>query len=156
MATKLKEGRFRACAKEGSETWGEAATGNPQVGFIIKIDQRPQGLYDMAVYLPMTEKAEDFSIERLRLCGVQGVIAPGVPMKGLGANKFDVDVAYEMFENKEQLRIEIVVPREEVRMDRKMSDAKAKSLADRLRAKTSNGAGPAADDHDAYEPPAAT
>lgn len=153
MGTKLKEGRFKAVAKEGSETWGEAGSGNPQVGFIVKIDQRPQGLYDQAVYLPMTEKAEDFSIERLRLCGVQGVIGPGVLMKGLGANKFDVDVAYEMFEGKEQLRIEIVVPREEVRMDRKLSDAKTKALAARLLAKTANGAGPAADDHDAAEPP---
>jgi len=153
MATKLKEGRFKAIAKEGSETWGEAATGSPQVGFIVKIDQRPQGLYDQAVYLPMTEKAEDFSIERLRLCGVKGAIAPGVPMVGLGKNYFDVDVAYEKFGDKEQLRIEIVVPREDVRMDRKMSDARSKALADRLLAKTSNGAGPAADDHDAAEPP---
>jgi hypothetical protein len=140
MASKLKVGRFRAIAKEGSETWGEAQTGSPQVGFIMKIDQRPQGLYDVSVYLPMTEKSEDFSIERLRLCGVSGVISPDTPLMGLGKNYVEVDVSVEDFEGKDQVRIEIVVPREEVRMDRKLSASKESALAARLRAKTANGA----------------
>lgn len=140
MASKLKVGRFRAIAKEGSETWGEAQTGSPQVGFIMKIDQRPQGLYDVAVYLPMTEKAEDFSIERLRLLGVGGVIAPDVPLVGLGKNYVEVDVSIDDYQGKEQMRVEIVVPREEVRMDRKLSATKETALAARLRAKTANGA----------------
>lgn len=146
MASKLKVGRFRAIAKEGSETWGEAQTGSPQLGFIMKIDQRPQGLYDVPVYLSMTDKAEDFSIERLRLCGVGGVIAPDAPLVGLGKNYVEVDVTVDEFQGKEQTRIEIVVPRDEVRMDRKLSATKETALAARLRAKTANGAGKSPED----------
>jgi hypothetical protein len=152
MASKLIAGRFKAVGKEGSESWGEAKTGSPQIGFLMRIKQ-PQGIYEQAVYLPMTEKAEDFSIERLRIMGVEGVIAPDVPMRGLGKNYVDVDVTFETFEGKEQMRIEIVVPRDEVKMDRKLDPVKANKLAERLRAKTSNGHVPEADRGDAYEGP---
>ncbi len=153
MASKLTKGRFRAIAKEGSEVWGEAKTGSPQVGILMKVKQT-QGVYDVTVFLPMTEKAENFSIERLRLLGVEGVISPDAPLKGLGRNFVEVDVDLEDFDGKEQVRIDIVVPRTEVKMDRKLSPEKSKALADRLRAKTANGASPSFDDdHDAYEAP---
>jgi hypothetical protein len=156
MASKLIAGRFRLIAKEGSEVWGEAASGNPQIGFLARVKQ-PQGVYEVAVYLSMTEKAEDYSIERLRLLGVDGPIAPNVPLRGLGKNTVDCDIAFEEYGGKETMKVEIVVPRDEVKMDRKLDPGKASKLAERLMKKTANGHAPNPEDMgDAYEGPPAT
>lgn len=71
--------------------------------------QQPRGTKrEGVVYLTFTDDAAEFAIQRMRIMGWQGTDLRD--LKGIDRNYFDVDVSYEMFDNKERLRIEVLTP----------------------------------------------
>lgn len=68
----------------------------------------PNGIEERTVqtFLPLTQRAIPFSIERLRALGWKGTDIRD--LAGIDQADVDVDVAYEDFQGEEQLRVEIL------------------------------------------------
>src|SRR6185437_8523035 len=87
----------------GSEQYGLTKNGHDQ----IAIDLAFSGIDETGTtFLPFSEAAAPYSVERLRALGWQGDDLSN--LVGIDANEVDVLVKYEMWDGKERMKIDVV------------------------------------------------
>lgn len=98
----IKAGRYKARGVAGSEDFGKSSNGNDQVAITLALSETGQRV---TAYLSFTEKAKPYSMERLYALGWTPGSDESLP--GIDRNEVDVDITYEMYNGKEQMKVNI-------------------------------------------------
>lgn len=110
----------------------------------MKIDldlQTPTGVRRLSTFLYLSPKAIQYSVERLRALGWDG--SSILDAVGIGQNEVNVQVRYEMYKDKEQMRVEIMAGGGRIEFEPMAPDAK-RQLAARVAALMGDAPKPAA------------
>jgi hypothetical protein len=100
----MRAGRFKGRGIKGSEQYGEAGANKTlQIAVDLNI---PELGRSCTTFLYLSAAAAPYSIERLRALGWKGTDIRN--LEGIDTNEVDVEVRSEMYENKQQWRVEIL------------------------------------------------
>lgn len=106
MSEQVKAGFYKGCRGIlGSEQYGrsgQSGQGSEQIALDVNI---PELERNFTTFLSFSDKAAPYSIERLRALGWTGDDISD--LRGIDQNDVDVQIKYEMFEGKEQMRVQI-------------------------------------------------
>jgi hypothetical protein len=141
MSEKIEAGTYRAHGVEGSAQTGMTKNGNEQVA--INLDLVDLGR-NVTTFLPFTDAAAPYSIERLHALGWKGGEDPSFP--GISENEVQVQIKYETYQGKEQMKVDIVTGNGRVSLKDPMNDVQRRGFMSRLAklVKQSGTAAPAA------------
>lgn len=107
----LVPGMYRGRGIKGSPQWSDAGTGTLQlvVGLELKDKKTGEHVRSASTFLPFTDKAAAYSIERLRSLGWKGQTAADLEnMDGIDTNEVDVEVRADNYQGKTSYKVEIV------------------------------------------------
>ncbi len=99
----INAGRYKARGVAGSEQFGKSSTGNDQVAVTLALSETGQRV---TAFLSFSEKAKPYSMERLYALGWTPGSDESLP--GIDRNEVDVDITHEMYNGKEQMKVNIV------------------------------------------------
>jgi len=100
----MRSGRFKARGIKGSEQFGEAGE-NKTLQIAVDLDIPELGR-SVTTFLFMSPAAAPYSVERLRALGWKGENI--TDLSGIDANEVEVEVRSEMYQGKQQWRVEIL------------------------------------------------
>lgn len=101
-AHRIAAGTYRARAIAGSEQYGQTTSGNDQI--VIDLDLLDIG-EKVSTFLVFSDKAAQYSIDRLRVAGWTGDDLAN--LVGLGDVECEVEVKYEMYNGDEKMKVQI-------------------------------------------------
>lgn len=136
---KIPAGFYRGRAIKGSEQYGLSSKGNDEILLRVQVPSLNRSLF---VRLSFSDGAAPYSIDKLRACGWTGNDV--TKLDGIDANEVDVNIKYEIFENKEQMKVDIYAGGG-IKVDTPMDDKQKRSFGARVAAllKGSGKNGPA-------------
>ncbi len=123
----VKSGRYRARGVAGSEQIGKSSTGNDQVAITLALTESGQRV---TAFLSFAEKAKPYSVERLYALGWQPGSDDSLP--GIDRNEVDVDITHEMYNGKEQMRVNIVTAGGGISEEHRLAPKERKSFLQSL------------------------
>lgn len=91
----IQAGTYRARAVAGSEQYGTTANGHEQIGIDLELLDIGQTVTTILIF---SEKSEKYSIDRLKALGWPGGVDD---LRGIDANEVNVQIKYEVFEDRE-------------------------------------------------------
>lgn len=100
--SRIEEGIYKGRAIAGSEQYGKTSNGNDQIVLELELD----GGEKVSTFLVFSDKAAPYSIQRLRKCGWTGDNL--TDLAGIDANEVDVEVRYEEYQGKMNMKVQIV------------------------------------------------
>lgn len=112
----------------GSEQYGASSKGNDQIAVDLVLGDIGESV---TTFLPFTDKAAQYSIERLRALGWEGDDLSN--LKGIDKNEVDVEVKYETWEGKERMKVQILTGGGRVVMQQTMDAQSKKAFAAKFR-----------------------
>lgn len=124
MSNRIAAGNYRGRAIKGSEQYGQTKNGNDQI--VIDLDLLDIG-EKVSTFLVFTDKAAQFSLDRLRACGWTGDDLS--KLDGIDANEVDVEVKYEMYQGQEKMKVQIVTGGGAVKLKDQLDDKGKKAFA---------------------------
>jgi hypothetical protein len=141
MGHRIEAGTYRARAIKGSEQYGQTSNGNDQI--VIDLDLLDLG-EKISTFLVFTDKAAQWSLDRLRACGWTGDDLSN--LDGIDANEVEVEVAYEMYKGEEKMKVQIRTSGGAVKLKDQLDDKGKKAFAAKYRdlAKSVTAKAPAA------------
>jgi hypothetical protein len=98
-----KPGIYKAKGIEGQEQYGYSSNGNPEL--IVRLSV-PALSRQLSTALYLTPDAYPYSVERLRSLGWEGDDLRN--LKGIGQNEVDIQITYEMYDNKMTMKVQIM------------------------------------------------
>lgn len=126
MAQIIKPGFYSAKAVAGSEQYGKARNGSPQVGVDLDLFNGRDVVGQMTTVLSFGGAAGPFAIERLRALGWEGTDI--LRLDGIDRNVVQAQVFEEVFEGKARLKCEIRTT-STIRFETQMGDDERESFA---------------------------
>ena len=138
MSDKIPAGTYTARAIAGSEQYGATKNGTEQI--IIDLDLPSIGR-QLSTVLFFSDKAAPYSLERLRACGWHGDDV--TQLAGIDANAVPVAVRYEMYDGKEQMKVEIITGGGRIKLETPMDAAAKRAFGASIKALIRSGAAPA-------------
>ena len=118
--------RYKAVAVAGTFQYGQSAKGNDQIAVDLRLDNGTT----VTTFLSFSDGARPYSEDRLVALGWGG---PGTPLDEAELNnEVDVDVAYEKYEGKDQMRVEIVRAGGRVKMKSALDETQKKAFIERI------------------------
>lgn len=140
MSNRIPAGTYRAVAIAGSEQYGQTSNHNDQIVVdlnLLDIGER------VSTFLVFSDKAAQFSIDRLRAAGWKGDDLSN--LAGLGDCECEVEVKYEQYQGEEKMKVQIRTGGA-VKLKDQLDDKGKKAFAAKYRdlAKSVAGAKPAA------------
>lgn len=137
--SRIEPGIYKARGIEGSVQHGFSKNGTEQIAIdldLFEIGERRQ------TFMYFSEKAEAYSLERLRALGWDGTMDETFP--GISRNEVMVQIRYETYEGNEQMRVEIMVGGGRVTLQNTMNDQQKRGFMARIaRLAKQSGPGPA-------------
>lgn len=122
------EGNYRARGVAGSEQYGTTKNGADQV--VIDLELLDVG-QTVSTFLHFSERAAPHSMKRLRALGWKGTDLSD--LAGIDTQEVDVRIAWEVFNEKETMKVEIVTGGTVVLSEQARHDARGvKSFAQRF------------------------
>lgn len=103
MSEEIKPGIYKGRGIAGSEQFGKTSNGHDQVVIDLTIDVDGNSRR-VSTFLVFTDKSKSFSLDRLRALGWAG----GDALVGIDKNEVDVEVRYEEYQGKRQMKIEVM------------------------------------------------
>jgi hypothetical protein len=101
---KYAAGYYSGCRGiAGSEQYGNSSTGNEEIWVKLTV---PDLGAEVMTRLSFSEKAASYSIERLRALGWEGDDL--TDLRGIDRNDVTICLKYEVYQGKEQMRVDIV------------------------------------------------
>ncbi len=128
MSNRIAAGTYRGRAIKGSEQYGQTSNGNDQI--VIDLDLFELG-EKVSTFLVFTDKAAQYSLDRLRACGWTGDDLSN--LSGIDANEVDVSVKYEMWEGQERMKVQILTGGGAVKLKDQLDDKGKKAFAAKYR-----------------------
>lgn len=128
MSNRIAAGNYRGRAIKGSEQYGQTSNGNDQI--VIDLDLPDIG-EKVSTFLVFTDKAAQYSLDRLRACGWKGDDLSN--LDGIDANEVDVEVKYEMYQGQEKMKVQIVTGGGAVKLKDQLDDKGKKAFAAKYR-----------------------
>jgi hypothetical protein len=101
-ARRIQAGTYRGHAIEGTEQYGTTSNGNDQIVIDLMLTDISE---KVSAFLVFSDKSAPYSMERLRALGWQGNDLSN--LTGIHRNVVDVEVKYEMYQGKENMKVEI-------------------------------------------------
>lgn len=139
---RIPGGVHKGRAIAGSEQYGTSSGGHDQIVVDLSLTELGE---QVSTFLIFSDASAPYSIQRLRACGWQGDDLSN--LAGIDANDVDVEVRYEMYDSKQQMRVQILTGGGRVVLDKPLDDqgkrafaAKFKGLAVASRAPASPNA----------------
>lgn len=123
----LPKGFYKGRAIKGSEQYGVSKNGNDQI--VIDLDLGELG--QASTFLNFSDAAAPYAIERLRACGWKGDDV--TDLTGIDANEIDVQVKYETYQGKEQMKVEIATGGGKVKLENQMDDRSKRAFGARMK-----------------------
>jgi hypothetical protein len=102
MSNRIAAGTYRAQAIAGSEQYGTTSNGNDQI--VIDLDLLDVG-ERVSTFLVFSDKAAQYSIDRLRAAGWKGDDLS--KLDGLGSVECEVEVKYEEYQGEQKMKVQI-------------------------------------------------
>ena len=137
---KIPAGVFRATALPESLQEGLTKTGTEQI--VLKLYLEDLG-ETVTTFLYFSEKAAQYSVPKLKATGWDG----SANYNGVGSKECEVEIKYEMYDGKEQMRVDIKDGGGGITLDRPLQgtqkDAFRAKLAAMAKASAPAGAAPA-------------
>lgn len=100
--SKIEAGTYKARGIEGSVQKGTSTNGTEQLAIDLNV---PSLGRSVTTFLYFSDAALPYALDRLRALGWEGGEDPKFP--GISKNEVDVQIRYETFEGKEQMKVEI-------------------------------------------------
>jgi len=127
----IPAGTYAVRAIKGSEQYGYAKTGTPQVGIDLEfIGGEHEGATATTV-LYFSENAKKYAFERLRALGWSGDDVGD--LTGIDTNEAQATVTYESFEGKERMKVDIRTGGGGMRFEKTMDAAQRRAFGAQLR-----------------------
>lgn len=138
---RIAAGTYRGKAIKGSEQYGQTSNHNDQI--VLDLDLLDIG-EKVSTFLVFSDKAAEYSIDRLRACGWSGDDLGN--LDGIDANEVEVEVKYETYQGELKMKVQIVTGGGRVKLKDQLDDKGKKAFAAKYRdlAKSVAGAKPAA------------
>lgn len=147
-------GFYKGRAIAGSAQYGEK-NGNEQICLDLEV---PSLHRQFTTFLYFSEAAEPYAIQRLRACGWTGDDISN--LVGIDKNEIDVQIKYEEYNGKVQMKVDIATGGGTFKMDQQMDDRAKRAFAARLKSRLKGGATPTppprAQQSQARQPPPTT
>lgn len=138
MSEKLAAGVYKGRGVEGSAQHGHSKQGTEQVAIDIDL---PEAGRQVTTFLFFSDNAAPYALERLRALGWDGSDDDRFP--GISLNEVDVQIKYEMYEGKEQMKVDIVTGGGRVVLKNTMSDQEKRGFMSRISRLNKQAPGPA-------------
>lgn len=100
--SKIEAGTYKGRGIEGSVQHGTSKKGTEQVALDLNV---PALGRSVTTFLYFSDDAMPYALERLRALGWEGGDDPKFP--GIAKNEVDIQIRYEMFDGKEQMKVDI-------------------------------------------------
>lgn len=127
----IPAGTYAVRAIKGSEQYGYAKTGTPQVGIDLEfIGGEHEGAMVTTV-LFFSENAKKFSFDRLRALGWSGDDVGD--LTGIDTNEVQAVVKHETFDGKERMKVEILTGGGGMKFEKTMDPAQRRAFGASLR-----------------------
>lgn len=123
----IAAGTYKGRGVAGSEQYGTTSNGNDQI--VVDVDLTDIGTR-VSTFLVFTDKAAQFSIDRLRALGWDGNDLTN--LTGIDRNEVDVVVKYEMYNNEQKMKVEILTGGGRVSLQNQMDDRGKRAFAARF------------------------
>ena len=127
MSEKIEAGIYKGRGVEGSAQHGTSKKGTEQVAIDLDI---PAIGRQVTTFLFFSDDAAPYALERLRALGWQGSDDPSFP--GISTNEVDVQIKYETYEGKENLKVEIATGGGRVTLKNTMSEQEKRGFMSRI------------------------
>lgn len=128
MEQKIAPGIYKGRGIAGSEQYGCTSNNNDQIAVDLALKDIGE---QVTTFLVFTEKSAEYSIERLRAMGWEGDDLSN--LAGLDRNEVDVEVKYEEYQGKMQMRVQVLTGGGRVVLQNAMDDKAKKAFAARFR-----------------------
>ena len=100
--SKVEAGTYKGRGIEGSAQKGTSKEGTEQIAIDLTIPALGRSL---TTFLYFSDAAMPYALDRLRALGWEGGDDPKFP--GISKNEVDIQVRYETYQGKEQMKVEI-------------------------------------------------
>ena len=124
---KIAEGIYKARGVEGSVQHGHTSKGTEQIALQLELLELGKMV---TTFLYFSDDAAQFSLERLHALGWEGGEDPSFP--GISRNEVDVQIRYENYQGKDQMRVEIMTGGGRVTLKQAMNDQERRGFMNRL------------------------
>jgi hypothetical protein len=125
---RVAAGYYKGHAIAGSEQYGTTKSGNDQI--VIDLDVPSLGR-QFSTFLVFTDKSAEYELKRLRACGWDGDDISN--LAGIDKNEIDVQVFYELYEGKEQMKVRIATGGGKFKIESPMDDKAKRAFAARMK-----------------------
>lgn len=127
----IPAGTYTVRAIKGSEQYGYAKTGTPQVGIDLEfIGGEHEGVTSTTL-LYFSEAAKKYAFERLRALGWTGDDV--TDLTGIDTNEVQAVVKYETFDGKERMKVDILTGGGGMKFEKTMDAAQKRAFGAQLR-----------------------
>lgn len=124
---RIPAGTYKGRGVEGSIQIGQTTNGNDQMILDVHLTEVGE---TVPIFLYFTESSAPWSIKRLRALGWTGDDLSAVT--GIDTNEVNVQVKYEMYNNKMRMKAEIVVPGGSFKLENAYDDKAKRAFAARF------------------------
>lgn len=124
----IPAGFYRARAVAGSEQHGTTSNGFDQVAFDVVLTDGEYAGLRLTTFLVFSDASSKYSLDRLKACGWSG----GNDLGGIDRNEVTVQVKYEQYQGKQQLKVEIQTGGGRVELKNPMSEAQKRGFYAKL------------------------
>ena len=125
---RIAAGTYRGQAIKGSEQYGQTKNGNDQI--VIDLNLLDIG-EKVSTFLVFTDKAAEYSLDRLRACGWKGDDLSN--LDGIDANEVEVEVKYEQYNGETKMKVQIITGGGAVKLKDQLDDKGKKAFAAKYR-----------------------
>ncbi len=142
MSEKIAAGTYKARGVEGSVEYGHSSTGNEQCSLLLAFSTPPLEGRTLTTFLSFADKSMPYTLDRFVALGwTRGTDDPKFP--GISKNEVDVEIRYETYNGREQMRVEIWTGGGRPAMKAPMSPQEVRGLASKIaRASKLDGGAP--------------
>jgi hypothetical protein len=127
----IAAGIYKGRAIAGSEQYGVTKGGHDQIVLDLDIQVSDGEVWRLSTFLVFSDAAATYSIDRLRACGWTGDDVTN--LAGIDRNEVDVEIAYEMYDGKDRLRVQIMTGGGRVTIQNKLDDSKKRAFGARFK-----------------------
>ena len=123
---KIPAGYYKGRALAGSEQYG-SKDGTDQIALDVSV---PSLNRTFTTFLYFTDAAAPYAIERLRACGWKGDDI--TKLVGIDGNEVDVQIKYEVYNGKEQMKVEIATGGGTIKLQSVMDEKQKRQFGARI------------------------
>lgn len=121
---RIAAGTYRGRAIKGSEQYGQTKNGNDQIVIDLNLEDIGE---KVSTFLVFTDKAAEYSLDRLRACGWTGDDLSN--LAGIDVNEVEVEVKYEQYNGETKMKVQILTGGGAVKLKDQLDDKGRKAFA---------------------------